>query len=64
MNKKIADNNKNLIYDYIKTNREKSMTANYSKFWCDTRDAQLRGKLGKCPNCGAYADKKKKESMN
>jgi len=37
------------------TNRFRSMMAKRGLHWCDTCDAAMVGKNGKCPSCGAKA---------
>ena len=44
---------------YTPTNREKSKKAKRGMHWCMNCDAQLVGQYGRCPNCGAYANRKK-----
>ena len=45
--------------DYQPRNREKSRTATYGKFWCDTCDYYFGGQLGRCPSCGAKGNERK-----
>ena len=49
--------------EYVKTNREKSMTAKLSLHWCESCDCALVGQSGKCPVCGNYANKKKRKGV-
>lgn len=48
---------------YVKTNREKAMTAKRSLHWCMSCDAALVAQTGKCPVCGNRQNKKKRKGI-
>jgi len=50
-------------YEYMLTNREKSMSAKYGKHWCFGCDKALIGKTGKCPVCKARSNRKKRKNI-